>query len=281
MSGLPTVGGDIGAWGSELNTFLGVSLNADGTINATALAQIVSAVSAYINPPSGPAGPALNANPGFENGVLASWTATGCAAAASTLQAHTGTYSGRVVPDGVSSQGGVVTAQIPITPSTSFTATAWGWFTSAVTSTFQVNLDWYGVSQNYLSTATLNTASAPAGTWSPITGTATAPSNAYYCDMAILLTGTPAPAQVWYVDDAVLRGNATPLSRRYSSTFTGNGSTTSFAVTHGLGNPAPVYAVYNGTQEFVGEFRPTDANTGVFVFGTAPPSATYTYTMLG
>lgn len=35
---LPVVGGDIGSWGSILNGFLGVSLNPDGTLKATALA---------------------------------------------------------------------------------------------------------------------------------------------------------------------------------------------------------------------------------------------------
>lgn len=36
MVRLPTVGGDVGGWGTILNDFLGVSLNADGTIQPTA-----------------------------------------------------------------------------------------------------------------------------------------------------------------------------------------------------------------------------------------------------
>jgi hypothetical protein len=39
MARLPTPGGDIGDWGDVLNTFLGVSLNTDGTLLVTALTE--------------------------------------------------------------------------------------------------------------------------------------------------------------------------------------------------------------------------------------------------
>lgn len=73
----------------------------------------------------------------------------------------------------------------------------------------------------------------------------------------------------------------TQVAKKYVNTFTGNGTTTTFAVTHNLNNSAPVWSVYNGTQEYDLEFQPSGVNAGSFVAVTAPPSGTYNYTMLG
>ena len=73
----------------------------------------------------------------------------------------------------------------------------------------------------------------------------------------------------------------TVVGRKYTNTFTGNGSTTTFAVTHNLNNVAPVWSVYAGTQQYDLEFQPSSANAGSFVAATAPPSATYNYTLIG
>lgn len=52
---LPTIGGDSGSWGSVLNTFLAVSLNSDGTLNAGAVAtanQLISSQTTNYSPGS-------------------------------------------------------------------------------------------------------------------------------------------------------------------------------------------------------------------------------------
>lgn len=71
------------------------------------------------------------------------------------------------------------------------------------------------------------------------------------------------------------------VGRKFVGTFTGNGTTTSFSVTHNLNNVAPVWSVYSGTQQFDLEFQPSSANAGSFVAVTAPPSGTYNYTLIG
>ena len=53
---LPTPGGDDGTWGYMLNGFLEVSLNADGTIQTTALTQASGEVTSNKGQPSGYAG---------------------------------------------------------------------------------------------------------------------------------------------------------------------------------------------------------------------------------
>jgi hypothetical protein len=73
----------------------------------------------------------------------------------------------------------------------------------------------------------------------------------------------------------------TIAATKFTGTFTGNGTTTTFAVTHNLNNLAPLWVVYNGTQEYDLEFQPSTANAGSFVAATAPPTGTYNYTLIG
>lgn len=73
----------------------------------------------------------------------------------------------------------------------------------------------------------------------------------------------------------------TQVIKKYVNTFTGDGTTKTFAVTHNLNNIAPGWSIYNGTQQYGGEFQPSGANGGSFSFGTAPQSGTFSYTMWG
>ena len=84
----------------------------------------------------------------------------------------------------------------------------------------------------------------------------------------------------------VFRGSVSPLpsygAGKAVGTFTGTGSTTSFPVTHNLGNLAPVWSVYSGTQQYWPEFQPSTSNAGNIVWTTAPANGVvYTYTLLG
>lgn len=76
----------------------------------------------------------------------------------------------------------------------------------------------------------------------------------------------------------------TIAATKFVGTFAGNGTTTTFAVTHNLNNLAPIWSVYSGTQEYDMEFQPTSGtnpNAGSFVAATAPPTGTYSYTLIG
>jgi hypothetical protein len=76
------------------------------------------------------------------------------------------------------------------------------WFTSAVTQ-YSTSVTWYNASSVFIST-TNNFISAPAGQWTQVQNSFTAPAGAAYAVLVPTLAGTPPSSNVWRVDDCSL-----------------------------------------------------------------------------
>lgn len=166
-------------------------------------------------------------DPGFEAGVT-DWFASGGTITQSSTQKHSGSFAARIVPDGsgqVYAQSGLV----PVTPGVQLTAAGWVWFTTAVTSSFAMSVNWFDASEDYLSTSSVFV-SVPAATWTQASNTFTAPAGAAYAALVPLLGGTPPASQVWYVDDVSL---TSPTLQAFTVTRGANGVTTP----HTAGDP--------------------------------------------
>jgi hypothetical protein len=144
----------------------------------------------------------LTSNAGFETGI-APWTVVGGTVTQSTAQVHSGSYSAQIIPDGTSELCYLASELGPVTAGNSYVAICWVWFTNSVNSNFTLSVSWFDANYVYMST-TATVVSVPAGTWSHVVNTVTAPTGAAYGQVAPTLSGTPAAGQVWYVDDVTL-----------------------------------------------------------------------------
>jgi hypothetical protein len=148
---------------------------------------------------------AVLANSTFESG-LSPWTSGGTSSfTQSGTQKHSGSFAARVVPDGVSAQGGPVSEQIPIAGGMQVSVGVWVWFTSTVTGTFSCSVNFYDSAGGYLTTSSAFV-SVAAVTWTQVSNVFIAPANAAFAAMVPVLIGTPAGSQIWYVDDVTFAG---------------------------------------------------------------------------
>ena len=148
------------------------------------------------------------ANPDFESGVT-SWTASGSSSfTQSGTQKHGGSFAGRLVPTGSSSRTGIESEKIPVVIGASVSVSGWMWFTNAVTNNASIGFSWYDSANNFLSESH-TFISASAATWKQFSNTFTAPANAAFVTVVATLGGTPAAAQIFYVDDLAISGTQT------------------------------------------------------------------------
>ncbi|RSN65412.1 hypothetical protein DMH01_03275 [Amycolatopsis sp. WAC 04182] len=147
-------------------------------------------------------------NTTFETG-LSPWTSSGTAAGTgftqSSTQKHSGTFSARLVPDGVTFYAAALSELIPVVAGMPVTVSVWVRFTNAVTSNFSVSINWNDAAGGYITTSN-EFVSVSAATWTQVRNTFIAPAGAATAQVVPLLGGTPAPSQVWYVDDVSLTG---------------------------------------------------------------------------
>ena len=143
---------------------------------------------------------ALNATQGFETG-LSPWTWSGGSAVQSDAEVFEGRYAAQVTPSGSDSTVYLESELLPCMPGQSITVDGRMWFTSAVTSDASMSVNWYDLTGTYLSTSSSNV-SVAAATWTQLSNAFTAPAGAYGFTICPALSGTPASAQVFYVDAA-------------------------------------------------------------------------------
>lgn len=140
----------------------------------------------------------------FESGI-APWTASGGTVVQSSTQKHSGSFSAKLTPDGVSSLTYIFSELVAVQALQPYTVTAWVWFTSTVTANYSISVNWFDATSTYISTSNV-LVSVAAGTWTQVTNTFTAPAGAAFASLVPTLSGTPAAAQIWYVDDVSMTG---------------------------------------------------------------------------
>src|SRR5881396_1095113 len=143
----------------------------------------------------------LNSNPYFETDI-AGWTAFGSTATRSSAQAHQGTWSGRVVPDGVSANAYIEAAQVAVVGGSAYLFDGW-LFSAGGYSQASVSVNWYTSSFGYISTQH-DFQALTAGVWRHWSNVFVAPSNAAYAGIHAVEGGTPGAGAVFHADEIIV-----------------------------------------------------------------------------
>jgi hypothetical protein len=166
---------------------------------------------------------AVNGNPNFATGASSPWTlAAGSALSVQSAVTHVPQgYAARVTPNGSSATAGITSnkASVQARAGGTVSASAYGYFTQAVTTAFSLVISFYDAGGSLISSVTGAAQSAAANTWTPTTNTTTAPSGAVTASITVQLTGTPAASNVFYVSEAKLY---LPEAINYNPFFTNN-----------------------------------------------------------
>jgi hypothetical protein len=144
----------------------------------------------------------LNPNPTFET-ALTGWNGVNAALTRVNTQAHTGSWSCRVVPNGVSSDIYAEFASQIIDPLLDYTADGWIRLDTAL-KPGRIFLHWYTAAGVYIS-STSAAVPAVAGVWLWGQVTGTPPGTAGKVAVAMGVGSTPAATDAAYVDDVYLR----------------------------------------------------------------------------
>lgn len=153
---------------------------------------------------------AKNSNTTFESGI-SPWTVAGGTVTQSATQVHSGSFAARIVPDGVTGTNYLISEQTAVTAGTTYAVKSWVWFTNAVTNNYFTGIAWFNSGGTYLSTS--GTAlSVPPQTWTPVNASFVAPAGAAFGAVQAVLQGTPASANVWYLDDAAITNAVTSIT---------------------------------------------------------------------
>lgn len=149
---------------------------------------------------------AVNVNPYFESGV-ANWTGgNGATIASSGTQHHEGSLALRLTPNGSTANPNVQAEEEPVTVGVTYGAQGWLWSTNSF-STWGVGIAWYTSGHAFISTSATRI-SISASTWTYISGAFVAPPTAAFGRLVVEAIGTPAAANVLYVDEAMMTSPA-------------------------------------------------------------------------
>jgi hypothetical protein len=136
-------------------------------------------------------------------GDLTGWNAQNSTISYNTVIANTAygaAASILIVPDGVSASGGVrgnLTGVGTVAPASTYIACMWAYSPNGW-SDLRPAVDWYDASGTFLSSGLGSATSVPAGVWTFIQQTLTAPASASQAVMRGRHGGTPAAANSWY-----------------------------------------------------------------------------------
>lgn len=151
---------------------------------------------------------ALNANPTFTSGV-SSWTAHLCSLTQSSAQTHGGfSFSGLMTPTGGNPTVYVESNLAFLGNDTPTLGQRWlapnGWFYSPTgTTSFSLSVNWYNVSQTYISTSS-KTVTLTAATWTNVTNTFAVPKSAVYATIVPTESGSPTTSNTIYLSNVSL-----------------------------------------------------------------------------
>lgn len=166
---------------------------------------------------------ALNSNMSFQSGV-SPWTGkNGATLAQSSAFAFASSppgvakYSLQVTPDGVTQFPAAWSEFVPATVGSTYTGSAWFYVPQGYSGGAETLIGWFDSGHNLLSVSFTTIASVPAGTWTQVSVTATAPASTAFALLAPQLLGTPAASVVFYVAEAALVSGTTVSTGRVSS----------------------------------------------------------------
>ncbi|WP_020135042.1 hypothetical protein [Streptomyces sp. 351MFTsu5.1] len=150
--------------------------------------------------------PTLNANPTFDTDT-SDWTPVNATLTRSSVQSKYGGWSGLLTSTAGSSpraEAGKAAAVAGL----SYRASGWLYAPAPIPSGTGININWYDVSQAYLTTST-NSVTPASGAWFFMDATFTAPANAAYGGVHFVIGGSPGAGVLLYGDDIRMRA-ATP-----------------------------------------------------------------------
>jgi hypothetical protein len=149
-----------------------------------------------------PRGPALNSNPFFE-AAAAPWTAIGGGTVSrSTAEAHEGTASLLLTPDGVGTAPEARSENVPATVGVTYQGA--GWVKCAVARNITVGINWRDAGAVLLSSTTAAVPVA-AATWTRVVVRGTAPASTAQAQLLYAMGGTPPGSNLLWIDEAELR----------------------------------------------------------------------------
>lgn len=166
-------------------------------VNATTPDQrLLGVCEAVVNPTQ------LNINSGFEE-TLYPWAigATGTLVRTNT-RAYEGQYSAQVTPNGTSANVFFQSEYLACVPGQQVTVSMWVYAVNTITNNFSATLFWYDNTITFLSESD-NLVTIPAGQWTFVTNTFTAPAGAYFLSINPRQSGTPPVGNVFNVDQAI------------------------------------------------------------------------------
>ena len=142
----------------------------------------------------------LNTNPFFDTDI-AGWSAQGSTLAWSTTFVHPNPRargSLRVTPNGGAAANAVATSPgVAVSPGVSYVSGVWVYAPNGYSNVRAV-VNWHDAAATYLSTSSATVHIIPAGVWTFIKQTQTAPANAAFGRLVVGAGGTPTAADVTY-----------------------------------------------------------------------------------
>src|SRR5690606_31610752 len=149
-------------------------------------------------------GPPQNPNTSFEVDT-SGWQPINATITRSTAQAHDGTASLLITPDGTSGSGGANAAGlVPVTPGETILVSLWAYSPSGW-SDLRPCADWHDAGGAFLSSELGSGFAVPAATWTYLEQTLTVPAGAAFAKMRARHGSTPSASDIWYADQVELR----------------------------------------------------------------------------
>lgn len=137
---------------------------------------------------------------GFETGITG-WQSVSSTITSSSAFARTGTFSLQQVVTGSPASVSISpTTAWPVSSSVSYTASAWVYSVAGV-SNARMSISWYTGAGTFINAAVGTTTAIPAGVWTQLTVTATAPGTAGLSRPGPGLISSPATGTTIYIDD--------------------------------------------------------------------------------
>lgn len=154
-------------------------------------------------------GDVLNANP-WMSGNVTGWTAQNCTLTYSTAQTRAGYGSMLVTPNGSSASGGAqASTSVTVVPDATYLLSMWVYSPGGWSGGIAPAVDWFTDAGGFISASVPTPGAIPAGVWTPLTATVTAPSTAVGARVRARHAGTPAGTDVWYVTALMIQPQPT------------------------------------------------------------------------